>query len=119
VRLLPYIAVTAALSVVSGHLLSRVRYYMPGYLASGVLMTAGAALLVAALDPARGSRASEAEVYGYTVLMGFGTGLTVTVGYTVAGLVVAGGGGEEVGSAVTLQNVSQLGGTVVSLEDNK
>lgn len=112
VRLLPYIAVTAALSVLSGRLLSRVRYYMPVYLASGVLMAVGAALLVAALDPGR--EASEAEVYGYTVVMGFGTGLTVTVGYTVAGLVVQ-GGAEAAGSAVTLQNVSQLGGTVISL----
>ncbi|KAK4038093.1 putative HC-toxin efflux carrier [Parachaetomium inaequale] len=110
VRLLPYIAVTAALSVLSGHLLSRIRYYMPLYLASGVLLTVGAALLLTALDG--GAAASQGVVYGYSVIMAVGTGLVVTVGYTVATLTVPAG---EEGGAVTVQNVSQLGSTVVCL----
>ncbi|GAB1318029.1 Putative HC-toxin efflux carrier TOXA [Madurella fahalii] len=109
VRLLPYIAVTAGLSVLSGHLLSRLRYYMPLYLASGVLLTAGAALLTVYLgDPAT----PEGTVYAATVVLALGTGLVTTVGYTVASLTVEAG---HVGDAVTLQNVSQLGSTVICL----
>lgn len=109
VRLLPYIAVTASLSVLAGHLLSRLRYYMPLYLASGVLLTLGASLLAFYLgDPAT----PEGTIYAATVVLALGTGLVATVGYAVASLTVEPG---DVGDAITLQNVSQLGSTVICL----
>ncbi|KAL2021886.1 hypothetical protein VTK56DRAFT_6481 [Thermocarpiscus australiensis] len=111
VRLLPYIAITAALSVASGHLLSRIRYYMPVYLIGGAFEAAGGALLMTGLDPARSQAAA---IYGFTVITAVGTGLTCNLGYAVASLVVE-DPASDAGHAVTLQNVSQLGSTVICL----
>jgi len=108
VRLLPYVAVTVAFNVIAGHLLPRIRYYMPIYVVSGLLMTLGSALLVAYFDP----DTPQAHIYGFTVLIGVGTGLTLQIGYAVATLKVP---AEDVGDAISLQNVAQIGGTVIAL----
>ena len=86
IRLLPFIVVAVVVNVATGHLLSKVRYYMPMYLAAGVLITLGGSLLTAYLDPAT----SESAIYGYTVLIAFGTGLTIQLGYAVGTLTVTG-----------------------------
>jgi MFS family permease len=108
VRLLPFIAVMVACNVMTGQFLPRIRYYMPIYVVSGVLITLGSALLVAYFDP----DTPQAHIYGFTVLIGIGAGLTVQIGYAVATLKA---GPEDVGDAISLQNVLQIGASVISL----
>jgi hypothetical protein len=85
---------------------------MPIYLASGILTTIGSTLMftVTIDTPA-------ANVYGYSVLLAIGSGLNVNTGYTIAGIKVAlkGGSPKDIQSAISLQNLSQLGGTMVAL----
>ena len=108
VRLLPFIVVTVVTNVLVGHLLSRLRIYMVLYVVSGVLITVGGTLLMTQLDPST----SEATIYGLTVLIAFGTGMTVQLGYAVGTLTVK---PHDMGHAISFQNVSQIGSTVLCL----
>ncbi|UKZ78391.1 hypothetical protein TrVFT333_006128 [Trichoderma virens FT-333] len=108
VRLLPFVVLTVSFNLASGHLLSRVRYYMPIFLIAGFFITLGSALLTAYLDP----KTPTSYIYGFTVLTAVGTGLTLQIGYAVATLKVE---PKDMGAALSLQNVSQIGGTVICL----
>jgi hypothetical protein len=57
------------------------------------------------------------HIYGYSVLIAFGCGMSFNLGYTVAGVKMAlkGGSAHDVNLVVTMQNISQLGGTLMSL----
>jgi hypothetical protein len=85
---------------------------MPFYLTSGILMIAGSALMftVKIATPA-------ANVYGYSVLLAIGSGLTFNAGYTISGIKTAmkGSPPKDVQSAISLQNLSQVGGVMVAL----
>ncbi|KAM0447658.1 hypothetical protein ACHAPV_008495 [Trichoderma viride] len=108
VRLLPMVIVTVSFNLASGHFLSRIQYYMPMYVISGVLVSLGSALLTAYLDPATPT----SYIYGFTVLTGVGTGLTVQIGFTVATLVCD---PKDQGNALSIQNIFQVGGQAVWL----
>ncbi|KAK1243265.1 hypothetical protein MKX07_003893 [Trichoderma sp. CBMAI-0711] len=108
VRLLPFVVLTVSFNLAAGHLLSRVRYYMPIFAVAGFFITLGSALLTAYLDP----DTPTAYIYGFTVLTAVGTGLTLQIGYAVATLKVP---AAQMGDALALQNVSQIGGTVIAL----
>ena len=108
VRLLPYVVICVTFNLLAGHLLSKVQYYMPMYIISGVFVTLGGALLMAYLDPST----SESSIYGFTVLIAVGSGITLQIGYAVAGIKA---GPKSLGDAISLQNVSQIGGTVLAL----
>ncbi|KAL7930118.1 major facilitator superfamily domain-containing protein [Trichoderma chlorosporum] len=108
VRLLPFVVLTVSFNLASGHLLSKVRYYMPIFLVAGFFITLGSALLTAYLDP----KTPTSYIYGFTVLTAVGTGLTLQIGYAVATLKVE---PKNMGYALSLQNVSQIGGTVIAL----
>ncbi|KAK3376404.1 major facilitator superfamily domain-containing protein [Lasiosphaeria ovina] len=108
VRLLPFIIITVFTNVAAGYLLSKVRYYMPIYLVGGVLITLGGALLMSFLD----SATSIGKIYGFQIIIAVGTGLTIQLGYAVATLTVK---PEDIGNAITFQNMSQLGSTVLCL----
>ncbi len=108
VRLLPFVIVTVVLNVLAGRLLSTVRYYMPIFLVSGILITVGGALLMVYLDPST----SQGVIYGLSVVVAVGTGLTIQLGYAVATLTV---GGSDVNNAISLQNLAQIGGGTVAL----
>ena len=58
-----------------------------------------------------------ANIYGYSVLLAIGSGLTFQAGYTIASIKASqkGWSGTDVQSAVSLQNISQIGGTLMSL----
>lgn len=105
VRLLPLVIVTVSFNLVSGHFLSRIQYYMPLYVVSGVLVSLGSALLTAYLDP----DTPKSYIYGFTVLTGVGTGLTIQMGFTVSTLVCD---PKDQGNALSLQNIFQGGGQV-------
>lgn len=107
IRLLPFVVITVCFNLGTGHLLSKIKYYMPIFVASGVFITLGSALLTAYLDPSTPS----SYIYGFTIITAVGTGLTLQIGYVVATLKAP----EHMGDALALQNVSQLGGTVIAL----
>ncbi|KAF7590324.1 hypothetical protein BBP40_002974 [Aspergillus hancockii] len=112
VRLLPFILILVSTNMASGALLPRIGYYWALYTVTGVLMTAGGALMYTVnIDTNAG------KVYGYSILLAVGSGLTFQSGYALAGIKVSlkGWSGKDVQSAVSLQNVSQIGGTLLSL----
>ncbi|KAI5456938.1 major facilitator superfamily domain-containing protein [Mariannaea sp. PMI_226] len=107
VRLLPFVVITVTFNLGAGHLLAKIRYYMPFYVVSGVFMTIGSALLAAYLDPSTPA----ANLYGFSVINAVGTGITLQIGYAVATLKAP----KHMGDALSLQNVAQIGGSVIAL----
>lgn len=108
VRLLPYLLFTITFNLASGWALPKIKYYMPMCLISGILMTVAGALFVAYLSPSTPA----AQIYGFSILMGVGTGITMQLGYSVGSLKVK---PSDVLSAINLQNVAQIGATVICL----
>jgi hypothetical protein len=108
VRILPLVLVAVAVSFSSGSLLAKVKFYKPHYLVSGLLITLGSTLFYVYLDPST----SPGVIYGVSVVMALGIGLTWQIGYTVATLKVS---PEDIGNAISVQNLSQIGGTTISL----
>lgn len=108
VRLLPFLLVTISVNLAAGWALSRAKYYMPFFLASGIFITLGGALLYAYLEPST----SAGMIYGFTILQAFGTGMTIQLGYAVATLKVQ---PKDIVNSINLQNVSQIGSTVICL----
>jgi MFS family permease len=108
VRLLPYVIFTVSFNLATGHLLSKVRYYMPIYVTAGFFITLGSALLTAYLDP----KTPASYIYGFTIITAVGSGLTLQIGYAVATLKV---NPKHMSDALALQNVAQIGGTAIAL----
>lgn len=108
VRLLPFLLVTICVNLASGRALSKVKFYMPFYLVSGILMTLGGSLLYVYLRPSTPA----GHIYGFTVIIGVGTGLALQLGYAVATLKVPPG---DIVNAINMQNVSQIGSTAICL----
>ncbi|CAK7200447.1 hypothetical protein SEUCBS139899_003142 [Sporothrix eucalyptigena] len=108
VRLLPFILVTVFVNLASGYLLAKVKYYKLFYLLSGTLLTLSGALLYVYLKPTTPVR----TIYGLLVINGIGTGLSLQIGYAVATLIID---VRDTGNAISLQNVSQVGSTMISL----
>ncbi|KAH6603892.1 hypothetical protein Trco_007338 [Trichoderma cornu-damae] len=108
VRLLPYVVLCVSFNLAAGRLLSKVRYYMPIFVTAGFFITLGGSLLTAYLDP----ETPAGYIYGFTVITAVGSGLTLQIGYAVATLKVE---PKHVGDALSLQNVAQLGGSVIAL----
>lgn len=108
VRLLPFVIIFVVSNVTIGHLLSRIRYYMPIYVISGTLIVLGGALMMHYLVPST----SVGVLYGLSVIVAIGAGCTNQVGYSVSTLTVA---PADIVNGISLQNIAQIGGTVVSL----
>lgn len=107
-RLLPFVVLFVVSNVAIGHLLSRIRYYMVIYVVSGSLLVLGGALMMHYLVPST----SVSVLYGLSVIVAIGAGSTNQVGYSVSTLTVA---PADIVNGISLQNVAQIGGTVVSL----
>ncbi|PKS07919.1 hypothetical protein jhhlp_006528 [Lomentospora prolificans] len=108
VRLLPFLLIMITVNLLSGWGLSKVSYYMPFYLASGILMTLAGALFYVYLKPSTPT----ANIYGFSILLAVGAGLTLQIGYAVASLKVK---PADVVNSINLQNVSQIGSTAICL----
>jgi MFS family permease len=107
VRLLPFIIVLIFCIMLNGALLPIVGYYYPWYIASGVLMTIGGALMHT-LDV----DTSTPKIYGYTVLMAAGSGLVSQAGYVVAQAKVS---ARDDSAIISFMNVAQIGSIVLAL----
>ena len=107
VDLLPLVFVTTFFIVFTGSMMGRVGYYMPWYIIGNMFFLVGTALMrTAGLDT------PSAPVYGYTILIGVGSGLYVQAAYPVtqAKLVA-----QEATDAVALIGTTQQGSTAISL----
>lgn len=108
VRLLPYLLITITCNLVAGWALPKVKYYMPICLFAGIMMTLAGSLFLVYLGPSTPT----AHIYGFSVLMAVGTGITMQLGYAVASLKVP---PADSLSAINLQNIAQIGATVITL----
>lgn len=107
VRLLPFVIITVCFNLSAGHLLSKIKYYAPIFSVSGIFMIIGGSLLYAYLGP----DTPKSYIYAFTVITAVGSGLTLQIGYAVATLKAP----KHMGDALALQNVAQIGSTVISL----
>ncbi|KAK4446595.1 efflux pump roqT [Podospora aff. communis PSN243] len=107
-RLLPFIIIVIVTNVIINNFLAKIRYYMPIYLVSGILITLGGSLLVAYLE----ASTPQSVIYGLTVLVAVGNGLTIQLGYAVSTLTVA---PADIGNGLALQNMGQIGAAAVVL----
>ncbi|RFU31810.1 hypothetical protein B7463_g4518, partial [Scytalidium lignicola] len=107
VRLLPFICLLIFASVSSGVIISRSGYYMPSYLVGGVLGLIGGALMFT-VD----QHSSSARIYGYTVILAFGTGCYSQASFAVSQAQVP---PSEIPSAVGYISFAQLMGFTCGL----
>jgi Fungal trichothecene efflux pump (TRI12) len=107
VRLLPFIIILVTFVMINGALMPVFGYYMPWYLASGILMLVGGALMYTVDD-----QTSPSRIYGYTVIMAAGAGLSAQVAYSVAPAKLP---AHDVAAAVGFINLAQIGSIVISL----
>ncbi|KAK4235418.1 major facilitator superfamily domain-containing protein [Achaetomium macrosporum] len=109
VRLLPFLLVLISVNLATGWVLPKINYYMPVCLVSGILITLASALFFAYLSPSTPT----GHIYGFSILMGVGAGITMQLGYAVASLKVP--RPQDIFGAINMQNVAQIGATVICL----
>ena len=82
------------------------------YLAGGILMTIGSATMYTV-----NRHTPTGYVYGYSILLGAGTGIVFNLGFTVASITMfqETGSGLDVQRVSSMQNLSQLGWQLISL----
>lgn len=85
VRLLPYLVLLIAVNLATGWVLPKVNYYMPVSLISGMVITLASVLFYVYLWPSTPT----GHVYGFSILMGIGSGMTMQLGYAVSSLKVS------------------------------
>jgi MFS family permease len=107
VRILPYIVLMVVACIVNGAVMSIYGLYMPWYLFGGILMTIGSALMYTV-----NINSSPAAVYGYTILIGFGTGAFCQASFAVAQAFVP---AEEIPSAIGFISSGQIVGITISI----
>jgi hypothetical protein len=107
VRLLPFVLVFIFFIIGSGVVLPHIGYYMPFYVVAGVFMLIGGALMYTVK-----ASTSTSAIYGYTVLIAIGSGISSQVAYSVASAKVQ---SQQVAAAIGFINVAQIGGIVIAL----
>jgi MFS family permease len=107
VRLLPFIIIMVTFVMLNGALMPVFGYYMPWYLASGILMLIGGSLMYTVDE-----HTPVAAVYGYSILMAAGAGLSAQTAYSVAPAKLP---PDQVPAAVGFINLAQIGSIVISL----
>ncbi|KIM94421.1 hypothetical protein OIDMADRAFT_45798 [Oidiodendron maius Zn] len=107
VRLLLLIVVLSLFIMGSGAILPLVGYHIPFFILGGVFILIGGALMFTVK-----ATTSTTAIYGYTILIAIGAGLTAQVGYIVASAKVQ---IQKVPAAIGFINVAQIGGLVIAL----
>lgn len=107
VRLLPFIFLMIVAVMANGSILSKYGVYMPWYLAGGILIVIGGALMYT-VDLST----SVSNIYGYTILIGFGVGLFSQTSFTVAQALVE---PAMIPAAVGFISCAQISGITLSL----
>ena len=99
--------------IIAGVARPKVGYYMPFVLTSGILITIGGALMFRIK-----STTSTSNIYGYSMFIGFGSGLTIQLGYAVGPLKVVMNcewGPTMIPDVIGFMNTAQLGSVVHAL----
>ncbi|PLB35610.1 MFS general substrate transporter [Aspergillus candidus] len=107
VRLLPLIFALSAAILANGHLMSRFSYFQPWYIFGSVLTLIGGVLL-SRIQP----DTPEANIYGYEILVGIGTGCFIQAGYAVIQAVIL---PAEMAYGISFMMLGQLGGIAFGL----
>ncbi|KAI9649950.1 hypothetical protein NHQ30_002535 [Ciborinia camelliae] len=107
VRLLPFIIVLSLFIMGSGTALTLLGYYMVFFIVGGAFMLIGAALMFTVRIGT-----STGAIYGFTVLIAIGAGLTAQIGYSVGPAKVP---SEKVAAVIGFINIAQIGGLVIAL----
>jgi len=79
VRLLPFVVFLVVMCVANGAIMSATGYYFPWYIIAGVFNIAGAALMYTVNE-----HSSTASIYGYSILLGIGSGAFIQASFAVA-----------------------------------
>ena len=107
VRLLPLVCLMVFATILNGALMSKFGYYMPWYLAGGVIALIGSALMYTVkLDT------SNSKIYGYTVLLGIGAGTYTQASFAVAQVKVK---PHEIPMAIGFIALAQILGATIAL----
>lgn len=109
VRMLPYVAFQSVIGIISGLAVGRNGYFVPWYIFAGALCISGAACFYT-VD----QNTSLANIYGYEVLLGLGSGAATQLTFAVASIKVGPGPG-DVGRSTGWEAFAQLGGPTISL----
>ena len=107
VRLLPFIILMIVAVIGNGAILSAHGLYMPWFLAGGILCLIGSALMYTVT-----ATSSIANIYGYTVLIGFGVGLFSQASFSIAQAVAE---PRMAPSAVGFITCAQISGCTIAL----
>ncbi|KAF2014395.1 MFS general substrate transporter, partial [Aaosphaeria arxii CBS 175.79] len=107
VRLLPFVLVMVATVVFNGIAMGKVGYYMPWYLVGGLIATIGSALMYTVK-----LETSPAKIYGYSIILAFGTGLFSQASFPVAQAKVK---PSQIAPATAFIGCGQLVGIVLAL----
>lgn len=107
VRLMPFIIMIVVFSLANGALMPKWGYYMPWYAFGGALVLIGASLMYTVK-----SSTSTSSVYGYTVLLGVGTGAFLQSGFSIAQALVS---PSEIPNAVSFMSIGQSFGILFGL----
>jgi hypothetical protein len=109
IRLLPFICVLITVSILAGTFLHIIKLYKLIFVIAGMGLIAGGGPLMVYLHPS----SSAGLIYGLEIVVAFGMGFASQTGYTVATLTVK--RAQDVGDALSLQNVSQIGAQAMAL----
>ncbi|KAJ4859025.1 major facilitator superfamily domain-containing protein [Trichoderma breve] len=108
VRLLPLIIIGVAANMFQGVMAPRLPYYMSWFLISGIFTLTAGALFYAAVD----TNTSSSRLYGFSVILAIGAGLTQQTAYGVAPSKVP---PSRIPEALSFINMAQIGGLVIGL----
>ena len=108
VRLLPFICITIFASLFNGGLMPKFGVYMPWYVVSASFALIGGALMYSLVDIST----SNSTIYGFSILVAIGAGLTQQSAYSIAPAKVE---PHRVPDAVGFINTAQISGIVFAL----
>lgn len=104
VRLLPFVFMIVVFSILNGIFMSKLGYYMPWFLAGGILSVIGGALMFT-VD----SETPLSNIYGYSAILGIGGGCFMMSAFGCVSAVVA---PSDVFNAIGVMSVAQALGIV-------
>ncbi|TVY40902.1 Efflux pump, partial [Lachnellula occidentalis] len=103
VRLLPFIGVLVVGLLVNGGLMGVFRIYSPWFTVGGIIVVIGSALLHTV-----NLNTDRARIYGYTAILGFGTGLFVQAPFAIAQAKVQASELQDASSFITAGQISGI-----------
>lgn len=108
-RLLPFILLLVTMNMVSGVMMGKLRYYSPWFAAGSALAIVASALLYALLPDIN---LSSSAIYGFTALLGFGTGSFSQAPFSIAQALVL---PQESALATSFISCAQVSGAAIGV----